>query len=92
MLGGQQLTVAIARAVASQASCGDHGRADASLGIKEVDPTALAEEDSQRPGAAGNWRDKFLRGPYLPELCYQQTFASASDTDNFRNAKRPLAY
>jgi alkyldihydroxyacetonephosphate synthase len=33
----------------------------------EWDRGALAEEDSQRRGAAGNWRDKFLRGPYLRE-------------------------
>ena len=28
---------------------------------------ALEQENSQRSGAAGNWRDKFLRGPYLRE-------------------------
>ncbi len=39
--------------------CGDYGG--------EWDREALAEEDSQRRGAAGNWRDKFLRGPYLRE-------------------------
>jgi len=39
--------------------CGDHGG--------EWDREALDEEDSQRRGAAGNWRDKFLRGPYLRE-------------------------
>jgi alkyldihydroxyacetonephosphate synthase len=39
--------------------CGDYGG--------EWDRNALAEEDSQRRGAAGNWRDKFLRGPYLRE-------------------------
>jgi alkyldihydroxyacetonephosphate synthase len=39
--------------------CADHGG--------EWDRDALAEEDSQRRGAAGNWRDKFLRGPYLRE-------------------------
>jgi alkyldihydroxyacetonephosphate synthase len=39
--------------------CGDYG--------SEWDRDALAEEDSQRRGAAGNWRDKFLRGPYLRE-------------------------
>jgi alkyldihydroxyacetonephosphate synthase len=39
--------------------CGDHGG--------EWDREALAEDDSQRRGAAGNWRDKFLRGPYLRE-------------------------
>jgi len=39
--------------------CGDHGG--------DWDRKALAEEDSQRHGAAGNWRDKFLRGPYLRE-------------------------
>ncbi len=39
--------------------CGDHGG--------EWDREALAEEGSQRRGAAGNWRDKFLRGPYLRE-------------------------
>jgi alkyldihydroxyacetonephosphate synthase len=39
--------------------CGDHGG--------EWDRDALALEDAQRRGAAGNWRDKFLRGPYLRE-------------------------
>jgi alkyldihydroxyacetonephosphate synthase len=37
--------------------CGDHGG--------EWDREALADDESQRKGAAGNWRDKFLRGPYL---------------------------
>jgi len=31
------------------------------------DREALDLEDSQRRGAAGNWRNKFLRGPYLRE-------------------------
>ncbi|MBL6955047.1 MAG: FAD-binding oxidoreductase [Alphaproteobacteria bacterium] len=39
--------------------CGDHGG--------EWDREALGQADSQRSGAAGNWRDKFLRGPYLRE-------------------------
>ena len=39
--------------------CGDHGG--------EWDRGALSEEGAQRRGAAGNWRDKFLRGPYLRE-------------------------
>lgn len=39
--------------------CGDHGGS--------WDREALCEEESQRRGAAGNWRDKFLRGPYLRE-------------------------
>ena len=39
--------------------CSDHGG--------EWDREALAKEESQRRGAAGNWRDKFLRGPYLRE-------------------------
>ena len=39
--------------------CGDHGG--------EWDRQALQEKDSQRSGAAGKWRDKFLRGPYLRE-------------------------
>ncbi len=39
--------------------CGDCGG--------EWDRDALAEKNSQRRGAAGNWRDKFLRGPYLRE-------------------------
>lgn len=39
--------------------CGDYGG--------DWDRNALAEEDSQRRGAAGNWRNKFLRGPYLRE-------------------------
>jgi alkyldihydroxyacetonephosphate synthase len=39
--------------------CGDYGG--------EWDRDALAQEGSQRQGAAGNWRDKFLRGPYLRE-------------------------
>ena len=39
--------------------CAEHGG--------DWDRTALAQEDSQRRGAAGNWRDKFLRGPYLRE-------------------------
>lgn len=37
--------------------CADHGG--------EWDVEALSDEESQRKGAAGNWRDKFLRGPYL---------------------------
>jgi len=39
--------------------CGDHSGT--------WDRNTLAEENSQRRGAAGNWRDKFLRGPYLRE-------------------------
>lgn len=39
--------------------CGDHGG--------QWDKQALADPESQRKGAAGNWRDKFLRGPYLRE-------------------------
>jgi len=39
--------------------CSDHGG--------DWDRDALTEDDSQRRGAAGNWRDKFLRGPYLRE-------------------------
>jgi alkyldihydroxyacetonephosphate synthase len=39
--------------------CADHGG--------EWDRDALSREDAQRAGAAGNWRDKFLRGPYLRE-------------------------
>jgi len=39
--------------------CGDYGG--------HWDHEALADESSQRRGAAGNWRDKFLRGPYLRE-------------------------
>ena len=39
--------------------CGDHG------GV--WDKAALGQEDAQRTGAAGNWRNKFLRGPYLRE-------------------------
>ena len=39
--------------------CADHGG--------EWDQRALEEPESQRSGAAGNWRDKFLRGPYLRE-------------------------
>jgi len=39
--------------------CGDYGA--------DWDRVALADEASQRRGAAGNWRDKFLRGPYLRE-------------------------
>lgn len=37
--------------------CADHGG--------QWDPEALADNESQRSGAAGNWRDKFLRGPFL---------------------------
>jgi alkyldihydroxyacetonephosphate synthase len=39
--------------------CGDHGG--------EWERETLKVQDSQRRGAAGNWRDKFLRGPYLRE-------------------------
>ena len=39
--------------------CGDHGG--------EWDSEALSQAESQRSGAAGNWRNKFLRGPYLRE-------------------------
>jgi alkyldihydroxyacetonephosphate synthase len=37
--------------------CGDLGG--------EWDAGALDDRESQRKGVAGNWRDKFLRGPYL---------------------------
>jgi alkyldihydroxyacetonephosphate synthase len=37
--------------------CGDHGG--------EWDTQALETRDSQREGGAGNWRDKFIRGPYF---------------------------
>lgn len=37
--------------------CGDHGG--------RWDEQALADPEAHRSGAAGNWRDKFLRGPYL---------------------------
>ncbi|MFO1218035.1 MAG: FAD-binding oxidoreductase [Burkholderiaceae bacterium] len=37
--------------------CGDFGG--------EWDARALDDAQSQKSGAAGNWRDKFLRGPYL---------------------------
>ncbi|OGA50940.1 MAG: FAD-linked oxidase [Betaproteobacteria bacterium RIFCSPLOWO2_12_FULL_62_13] len=37
--------------------CGDHGG--------EWDVEALGTQESQREGAAGNWRDKFIRGPYF---------------------------
>lgn len=39
--------------------CADHGG--------DWDREALLRDASQREGAAGNWRDKFLRGPYLRE-------------------------
>jgi len=39
--------------------CADHGG--------QWDRDALTAEDAQRQGAAGNWRNKFLRGPYLRE-------------------------
>ena len=39
--------------------CADHGGA--------WDKQALKQKDAQRSGAAGNWRDKFVRGPYLRE-------------------------
>jgi alkyldihydroxyacetonephosphate synthase len=39
--------------------CGDNGG--------EWDQAMLAQADSYRSGAAGKWRDKFLRGPYLRE-------------------------
>jgi alkyldihydroxyacetonephosphate synthase len=39
--------------------CGDHGG--------EWDRAALSVDDAQKRGAAGNWRNKFLRGPYLRE-------------------------
>ena len=39
--------------------CADHGG--------DWDREALSQDGSQRQGAAGNWRDKFLRGPYLRE-------------------------
>ena len=37
--------------------CADHGGT--------WDARALDDPESQRSGAAGNWRDKFLRGPFL---------------------------
>ena len=39
--------------------CGDYGG--------EYDKDALTKKDSQRSGAAGAWRNKFLRGPYFRE-------------------------
>ncbi len=39
--------------------CADHGGS--------WDEQALKQKDSQRSGAAGNWRDKFVRGPYFRE-------------------------
>jgi len=39
--------------------CGDYSG--------EWDREVLTQEAAQRQGAAGNWRDKFLRGPYLRE-------------------------
>ncbi len=33
----------------------------------EWDRAALKDTESQRKGAAGNWRDKFVRGPYFRE-------------------------
>jgi len=39
--------------------CADYGG--------EYDKDALSQKDSQRSGAAGAWRDKFLRGPYYRE-------------------------
>jgi len=39
--------------------CGDHGG--------RWDRETLDLQDAQRQGAAGSWRDKFLRGPYLRE-------------------------
>jgi alkyldihydroxyacetonephosphate synthase len=39
--------------------CGDYSG--------EWDRATLTQKAAQRQGAAGNWRDKFLRGPYLRE-------------------------
>jgi alkyldihydroxyacetonephosphate synthase len=39
--------------------CADHGG--------RWDPQALASPSAQREGAAGNWRERFLRGPYYRE-------------------------
>lgn len=39
--------------------CADHGG--------DWDEQALKQKDAQRSGAAGNWRERFLRGPYLRE-------------------------
>ena len=39
--------------------CSDHGG--------NWDKEDLGKADAQRSGAAGNWRNKFLRGPYLRE-------------------------
>jgi len=39
--------------------CGDNGG--------EWDPATLTRAESHRSGAAGTWREKFLRGPYLRE-------------------------
>ncbi len=39
--------------------CGDYSG--------EWDKAVLTQAAAQRQGAAGNWRDKFLRGPYLRE-------------------------
>lgn len=39
------------------ALCAEHGG--------QWDRAALADAGAQRKGAAGNWRDKFVRGPYL---------------------------
>jgi alkyldihydroxyacetonephosphate synthase len=39
--------------------CADHGG--------KWDEEALTKKDAARTGAAGNWRDKFVRGPYFRE-------------------------
>lgn len=62
--------------------CADYGG--------EYDKDALEKKDSHRSGAAGAWRDKFLRGPYYREHqvargVMRDTVESAIPWNRFRN-------
>jgi alkyldihydroxyacetonephosphate synthase len=62
--------------------CADHGGA--------FDKGALGKEDAHRGGAAGQWRDSFLRMPYnrealVPRGIIVETFESAITWDRFRH-------
>jgi alkyldihydroxyacetonephosphate synthase len=56
----------------------------------EYDQTALASEDAQRQGAAGQWREAFIRMPYNREVLTArgiivETFETAITWDRFRD-------
>ncbi len=67
--------------------CADHGGG--------WDEQALKQKDAQRSGAAGNWRDKFVRGPYLREHAIargvmRDTVETAISWDRFLELERKV--